>query len=100
MKGLNEIIIRSQVKSFHSVRHLVAGGEKQDRCLKLRASDLGQNGPTVALRQDDIKNDKVHFLGKGVFESLFSIFRHIDHKAVLNESASHKAGDFWLVFDN
>src|SRR5439155_12159673 len=96
---LYQVIVRTQLESFHPVAHAVARSKKKNGRANAVASQFRDYLPAVLVWQHDIDDEKVEPGRAGERQTGFAIPRKIDSEAGFAQTFGEKGGRFSFVLD-
>src|SRR4029453_6618456 len=96
----DQIVVCTQLQSFHPIADAIACGEKQNRRTDFIAAKFRDHIPAVLVRQHNVDDEKIKFGRKRLFYSAFAIHRDIDSKPGFAQSFGKKSGGFLFVLDH
>src|SRR4029077_681739 len=91
---VDQIIVCTQLKSFHTVAHTVASGKKENRCTDPVVAELCDHFPTVLVWQHDVDDQKIKFLCERLLQTSLAIACNIDRKTGFTESFGQESRRF------
>src|SRR5437016_8570071 len=99
-KLLDEIIVRAQLESLHTVAHTVAGGKKKNRRASPIAAEFRDHFPAVLVWQHDIDDKKIKFGSPGFLQTGLAIARDLNRKTGFAEPFREETRRFLFVLNN
>src|SRR5215472_5898032 len=97
---LDQIIVCSQLKSFHTIAHTITRGKKENWRANPIAPEFRNHLPAVFMWQHDIDDKKIKFARTRLLQASLAIARKIDSEPGFEESFSQESRCFLFVFDN
>src|SRR5437773_494044 len=97
---LYQVIVRTQLESFHPVAHTLAGGKKKNGRANPVTPQFRDYLPAVLVWQHDIDDEKVGSGRARESQTGFAIPRKIDSEAGFAQTLGQKGGRLSFVFDH
>src|SRR5437867_6220264 len=97
---LEQIIVRAQLQSFHTVTHTVARCKKENRGANSIAPEFHDHFPAILMWEHDIHDKKIKFGRARLLQGAFTIARKIDCETGFAESFGQERRRFLFVLDN
>jgi hypothetical protein len=99
-KGLDQVVVGTELQSLHTVVHLVARREEQDRQIRILAPHAAEDLPAVQTRQHDVQDHQVIVPAGGQMQTVEAVARQVDDEARLGQSLAQIIARLGLVLDD
>src|SRR5947207_15832545 len=86
----DQIIVCTQLESFHTIADAVAGGKKQNGRADFVAPQVGDDIPAVLVRQHDVDDEEIKSDRTRLLQSRFTVNRDVDSQAGFTQSFGQK----------
>ncbi|CAM2192328.1 protein of unknown function [Paraburkholderia kururiensis] len=99
IEGLGQIVVGAQFETHDAVDHVGARGEKDDRNVVARGTQLAQRGDAVLLGHHDVEHDDgrpLHF--EAAFQAR-AVVQHGHREAVALQVFAHEVAHYGVVVD-
>src|SRR4029077_18194578 len=95
----DQIIVCTQLKSFHTVAHTVAGGKKENRRSNPIAPEVRDEFPAVLVWQHDVDDEKIKLGCARLLQTGFAIGRNIYGETGFAQPLGQESRCFLFVLD-